>query len=121
VGEIKPCSAVLMFFVSILALFLFLSSVPVLAAVTEGDDPSALFDTSRNIHNTSKVTWISVNNIQVTCEREAKLRGYPPFGYDLKACSFFENDVCVIFTSKKVNMHTLGHEVRHCFQGWWHD
>ena len=120
-STVNPGRAWFMGVMRLFALVFLIPSFPVMSAVTDGDDPSALFDTSRNIHSTSKVTWIPVNNIQVTCEREAQVRGYPPFGFDLKACSFFENDVCVIFTSKKVNMHTLGHEVRHCFQGWWHE
>jgi hypothetical protein len=91
------------------------------ATLTDGDNPFELFDSARNFTVTSKVTWIPVENIQATCDREARLRGYPAFGYDLKACSFYENDVCVVFTEKKLNMHTLGHEVRHCFQANWHE
>jgi len=91
------------------------------ATITEGDDPFEIFDTNRNFTVTSKVTWIAVDNIQATCDREARIRGYGAFGYELKACSFYENDVCVVFTEKKLNMHTLGHEVRHCFQANWHE
>jgi|LauGreDrversion4_2_1035121.scaffolds.fasta_scaffold342428_1 hypothetical protein len=91
------------------------------ATITEGDDPLAIFDSNRNFTVTSKVTWIAVDNIQATCDREARIRGYGEFGYELKACSFYENDVCVVFTEKKLNMHTLGHEVRHCFQANWHE
>lgn len=91
------------------------------ATMTDGDNPFELFDSGRNFTVTSKITWIPVDNIQVTCEREARLRGYSPFGYELKACSFYENDICVVFTEKNLNMHTLGHEVRHCFQANWHD
>ncbi len=91
------------------------------SATEDGDSPFDLFTTARNYTVTSKITWIPVDNIQVTCEREARIRGYPAFGYALKACTFYENDLCVIFTEKKLNMHTLGHEVRHCFQGDWHE
>lgn len=91
------------------------------ATITEGDDPLEIFDSKRNFTVTSKVTWIPVDNIQATCDREARIRGYGEFGYALKACSFYENDVCVVFTEKKLNMHTLGHEVRHCFQANWHE
>jgi hypothetical protein len=91
------------------------------ATITEGDDPFELFDSARNFTVTSKVTWIPVDNVQATCEREARIRGYAAFDYELKACSFYENDICVVFTEKKLNMHTLGHEVRHCFQANWHE
>ena len=99
--------------------FLFASTV--YATVTDGDNPFEIFDSNRNFTVTSKVTWIPVDNIQATCDREARIRGYGDFGYELKACSFYENDVCVVFTEKKLNMHTLGHEVRHCFQANWHE
>lgn len=91
------------------------------ATITEGDNPLEMFDSARNFTVTSKVTWIPVDNIQATCNREARVRGYTAFDYELKACSFYENDVCVVFTEKKLNMHTLGHEVRHCFQANWHE
>ena len=99
--------------------FLFAGTVQ--ATITDGDDPFEIFDSNRNFTITSKVTWIPVDNIQATCDREARIRGYGDYGYDLKACSFYENDVCVVFTEKKLNMHTLGHEVRHCFQANWHE
>lgn len=98
-----------------------LSGGTALANIMEGDNPFELFDSARNFTVTSKVTWIPVDNIQATCDREARLRGYKAFDYDVKACSFYENDVCVVFTEKKLNMHTLGHEVRHCFQANWHE
>ncbi len=91
------------------------------ATTTDGDHQLELFDSARNFTVTSKVTWIPVDNIQATCNREARVRGYGEFEYEIKACSFYENDVCVVFTEKKLNMHTLGHEVRHCFQANWHE
>ena len=91
------------------------------ATITDGDNPFELFDSARNFTVTSKVTWIPVDNIQATCNREAKIRGYAAYDYEVKACSFYENDVCIVFTQKKLNMHTLGHEVRHCFQANWHE
>lgn len=91
------------------------------ATITDGDNPFELFDSARNFTVTSKVTWIPVDNIQATCNREAKIRGYASYDYEVKACSFYENDVCIVFTQKKLNMHTLGHEVRHCFQANWHE
>lgn len=91
------------------------------ATITDGDNPFELFDSARNFTVTSKITWIPVDNIQATCDREARIRGYASFDYEVKACSFYENDVCIVFTQKRLNMHTLGHEVRHCFQANWHE
>lgn len=108
-------------FMRIIAFASLLFAGTVQATITEGDNPLEMFDSARNFTATSKVTWIPVDNIQATCDREARVRGYGDFGYALKACSFYENDVCVVFTEKKLNMHTLGHEVRHCFQANWHE
>jgi hypothetical protein len=84
------------------------------------DNPNTLFDTSSNYTAESRIKWIPVNNLQETCERESRKRGFGGFNYSIKACSFFDGNKCDIFTSKNVNMHTLGHEVRHCFQGNYH-
>lgn len=84
------------------------------------DDPSSNFDTSANYTSSSTITWIPVDNVQKSCEAESRRRGYKGFGYSMFACSFFDGNQCTIITGKKTNMHTLGHEVRHCFQGNWH-
>ena len=84
------------------------------------DDPTELFDTRGNYVDEVTVKWIPVDDVQGTCERESKKRGYGGFGYGVKACSFFGGNQCVIYTSKKTSMHSLGHETRHCFQGAFH-
>ena len=84
------------------------------------DDPSKPFDTSANLAIQSTITWIPVDNVQKACEAESRKRGYKGFGYSIHACSFFSGTQCTIITGKKTSMHTLGHEVRHCFQGNWH-
>jgi hypothetical protein len=84
------------------------------------DNPNLPFDTSSNYTNQSTITWRSVDNVQKVCESESRKRGYGGFGYGLEACSFFDGNSCTVITGKKTTMHTLGHEVRHCFQGPWH-
>lgn len=84
------------------------------------DDPSKPFDTSANYGTQSTITWIPVDNVQKSCEAESRKRGYKGFGFGVQACSFFNGNQCTIITGKKTSMHTLGHEVRHCFQGNWH-
>jgi hypothetical protein len=83
-----------------------------------------LFDAQRNITNMSIISWETVDNVQARCEEESKKRGLGGFGINLEACSFWGKrlgaDVCHIITEKKTNIDTLGHEVRHCFQGSFH-
>jgi len=89
------------------------------------ENPEHNFPTSDNKVSQTTITWISVDNVQARCESESRKRKFGGFGYAVEACSFWDkNDkgenVCTIVTGKATNMHTLGHETRHCFQGSWH-
>ena len=84
------------------------------------DDPYENFSYNRNFTNNSFIRWVAVDNVQNVCDSESKKRGYGGISWSVKACSFYDNNKCDIYTSKQLNMHTLGHEVRHCFQGDFH-
>jgi hypothetical protein len=84
------------------------------------DDPKEIFDTNANLVEKTSITWRTVDDVQTECEKESRSRGYGGFGFSIQACSFFDKTTCTIITSKKTTMHTIGHEVRHCFQGNWH-
>jgi hypothetical protein len=84
------------------------------------DNPSANFDASKNTSESLTITWKVVDNVQKVCEEESKRRGYKGFGYTVNACSFWIGNQCTIITKQQTSMHTLGHEIRHCFQGNWH-
>jgi hypothetical protein len=83
-------------------------------------DPDAAFKTETNVTNQTTVTWLVVDHVQHTCERESRKRGFGGFGYGVDACSFWTASTCTIITSTKPTMHQLGHETRHCFQGAFH-
>jgi hypothetical protein len=91
----------------------------------DNDDPRAWFSTNKNMTTQSTVTWRAVENVQAECNKESKRLAGQSFGYAVLACSFWEKqngrDVCTIITGKNTTMHSLGHEMRHCFQGNWHD
>ena len=89
-------------------------------AAYAADDPYEVFDTKDNSTTQSTITWLTVDNVQKTCEAESRKRGYNGFGFGVKACSFYEGNTCTIITGKKTTMHSVGHEVRHCFQANWH-
>jgi hypothetical protein len=88
------------------------------------DNPTALFDASQKNTNQSLITWRTVDDVLGECNRENKRLGISTFGYAVLACSFWERkngqDVCTIITGKQTSMHSIGHEMRHCFQGKWH-
>ena len=83
-------------------------------------NPEAKFDARKVMTNKSTITWHRVDKVQSICEAESKKRGLGGFGYPVYACSFWDKNICDIFTSKTPTLHDLGHEMRHCFQGNYH-
>jgi len=88
------------------------------------DNPYAMFSADQNEIKRTNIEWRPVENLQEVCESESKKRGHGGFGYKVTACSFWDNGIrgnrCLVITSMNLNMHTLGHEIRHCFQGSYH-
>lgn len=86
----------------------------------EWDHPNKTFDGIPG-REESTIKWQRVDNVVEACEKESHRRGFNGFGgVKMTACSFYIQDQCTIITSNTPTMHTLGHEVRHCFQGKWH-
>jgi hypothetical protein len=85
------------------------------------ENPHESFPTSKNFTNKTTVTWESVNNVQAACEKTSRERGFGGFNIAVEACSFWDSSNCHVITAKSVNFHTLGHEIRHCFQGKFHE
>lgn len=106
---------------AIFGFMIFLNSLQVFAYE---DDPRKLFLVEKSFANESLIAWRTVSNVQEACEAESKKRGNGGFGYSVAACSFWgksgDYSVCTIITAKSVDLTTLGHETRHCFQGAFH-
>ena len=83
-------------------------------------NPEAKFATSKNVTDNKQIIWRHTDNVQKECEAESHKRKLGGFGYAVNACSFWDSTTCTIITAQHVTMHTLGHEVRHCFQGNFH-
>jgi hypothetical protein len=67
------------------------------------------------------VHWIAADNPTAECKRQfPKALGFHPF---VPACAGWDYNkmVCVIVTGKTATHQILGHEVRHCFEGAFHD
>jgi hypothetical protein len=86
------------------------------------DNPYTPFDATKKLRETSIITWRTVDDVQKACNNERIKAGGQKFNQAITACAvfYFNNNTCTIITGKKTNMHALGHEVRHCFQGHWH-
>ena len=90
------------------------------AVAADWENPDAKFDASKKLTNRTTINWITVDDVQATCEAESRKVGNGGFGYAIQACSFWQQNTCTIITAKSTSIHTLGHETRHCFQGNYH-
>jgi len=89
------------------------------------ENPNALFSTSKNFTNKSTIVWEQADDANKACNDASFKYGNNGFAYKVDACSFWNKnkkgeDVCRIITAKSVSMATIGHEMRHCFQGQFH-
>ena len=95
-----------------------------LSAHAYTEDPHQAFNLAKNNTNQIAVTIIPTNDVQGTCDKESRKRGFGGFKYAVEACSFWEpskhNNQCVIVLPSWANYHTVGHEMRHCMQGNYH-
>lgn len=104
--------------------FFLLFFVP-LSAIAFDDNPYTTFDASKRMTTNTQVDWRVVSDANTTCQQESRKRGFGGFPYHVEACTFWDENhggapSCTIFTNRITNMHQLGHEVRHCFQGAYH-
>jgi hypothetical protein len=65
------------------------------------------------------VTWITVDDIQETC-KNLGIKDPGPFRH-LLGCVKYSKKTCRIYTEKITSMEILGHELRHCFEGKFHE
>lgn len=102
--------------------FLTLICQPVALAAIDPNwqNPEAKFATSKNVTDNKQIIWRHTDNVQKECEAESHKRKLGGFGFAVNACSFWDSTTCTIITAQQVSMHTLEHEVRHCFQGNFH-
>jgi len=101
----------------ILALFI---ASQILVAHARSFNPEELFDTKKNAYKTIELTWLVVDNVTAACAAESKKRLGKSFGYAVEGCSFWDGPKCTIITARKTTVHTIGHELRHCYQFHWH-
>jgi hypothetical protein len=87
------------------------------------DNPIAPFDATvpRTFTGPISIEWRLADDINKACDSASRRFGNAGFGgQDVQGCAFWWGPTCVIITKKKPTMHTVGHEMRHCFYGNWH-
>ena len=68
------------------------------------------------------VKWMIVNDADSWCRPFVKSKpGYRYYVIEACALVFSEKQKCIIITKPVLTMETFGHELRHCFEGAWHD
>ena len=96
--------------------------LPIACMAQDWRDAYANFSTKPNRTNTLSVSWMVVPTakVQATCDAISMDSGLGGFGYAVDACSFWQKNACVIVTGEQTTHSTLGHEIRHCYQGNFH-
>lgn len=79
-----------------------------------------VIDMTKNMTNSTKITFQHATNITEACNVQRVKRGLPTFKEPSLACSFWTKDTCLVITGTKTDADTLAHEVLHCIQGKWH-
>lgn len=91
---------------------------------TAAESPYDKFTGKSNFTDSTQVKWIQVSNVLATCDKESKRRGFAGYKIPIDGCSFWDTTLfghtCLIITPLTTDFWTLGHELRHCFQGSFH-
>ena len=72
--------------------------------------------TALPVHKPKRVEWIVVDDVSKVCQGHAPIKGK-----EYIACARFNDHVCKVYTKSKLTLSILGHEMRHCFEGHWHN
>jgi hypothetical protein len=80
-----------------------------------GED-DLIFKTQKK-HSPKTVQWIIVEDLEHACFGKPK----NPGAGELRGCAVFTPTTCIIYTKRITSLANLGHEMRHCFEGRWHE
>jgi hypothetical protein len=105
-------------------LLLIVSTNSFAQAEPEWRDPLAKYPASQ--HKIKKFTLEHriVKNVQAACDKERSNLGKKPFEFSVDACAVWKHRItgnsCVIITGPMTSQAQLGHELRHCLEGNYH-
>ena len=80
--------------------------------------------TAKERYEDVSVAWIVSNDVVQTCNMANRLAGLNKrYDRSIMACAvvYRMSNTCVIYTAPNLSLAVLGHEVRHCFEGAWHE
>jgi len=72
----------------------------------------------KRLTNKTTVMWITVDDVDATCK---SLNTSFTKDMNILGCAEMDRNWCKIYTNKNTTMTVLGHELRHCFEGYWHE
>jgi hypothetical protein len=100
----------------VILLGLFLSVSAVRADVLLPGEDDLIFKTQPK-HVQKYIQWIIVEDLEQACFGKPK----NPGDGELRGCAKSTPKTCVIYTKRITSLANLGHEMRHCFEGYWHE
>jgi len=80
-----------------------------------GEDDQ-IFKTQRK-YTPKSIQWVVVEDLEQACFGKPK----NPGDGELRGCAKFTATACIIYTKRITSLANLGHEMRHCFEGYWHE
>lgn len=77
--------------------------------------------TARERYPYKAIAWRAVDDIDQFCRQLTNSQ--PPLFGHFNACAQYDRGgiACTIYTAKETDLTIVGHEIRHCFDGNWHD
>ena len=77
------------------------------------------FQASHDQYRPVWVTWKYVDDVDTTC----RIVGNVEPSREIVGCAKYSQQlgVCIIYTAKDTNTSVVGHEIRHCFEGKYHE
>jgi len=89
------------------------------------ETPYDTFSLENSPVKAANISIIVVKNLEETCRKLEFKNSHRTVSKFVEACSTWSfasgQSNCVIYTAKIIDFWILGHEVRHCFQGNFHD
>jgi hypothetical protein len=81
--------------------------------------------TAQTQYSEMRINWIVSKDIVQTCNMLFALssKGQAKYNNNIVACATRSKSAgtCDIYTAENLTLAVLGHEIRHCFEGGWHD
>jgi hypothetical protein len=74
--------------------------------------------TAQKEYEEMRITWLPVDDIRQACQVAYYKKRVPD---NVVACAQRSGIVCTIYTQRNLDLAILGHEIRHCYEGGWHD